>query len=235
MATVRIVTAVFGGEPYARFALVFRASCRQAMPGVRFSTVKGRTPVDDGRPWDCRMNTEKLRLWMEAAERWPRENLVLADCDMLAVGDVTHVFEDHGFDIGYTARSESLPLNGGILFIRPTRAARRWLAALARINAAMRRDPAFHAPYRDRYHGMNQAAMGFLLEQPIASVRVRAFPCRRYNAVGLDDWRKMGPETVFVHVKSSLRKVVLGRPVSRSESAACAEAAALWRAVEAAA
>lgn len=231
---MRIVTVVFGGDPYVRFAHVFRRSVQRAMPAVRFTALRGRKPIDDGRPWDCRMNTEKLRLWVAAAERYTGEDLILADCDMLAVGDAAHVFEDRDFDIGYTTRSEGLPLNGGILFVRPTRAARRWLRALERVNAEMRADPEFHAPWRQRYHGMNQAAMGYLIEYPLAGVRVRPFPCRRYNAVSLADWSSIDGGTVFVHVKSSLRKVVLGLPVTTREAAACARAAQLWREAEAA-
>lgn len=233
MAPVRIVTVVFGGDPYVRMARVFRRSCRLAMPAARFTQMRGLTPADDGRPWDCRMNTEKLRLWVEAAERYQAENLVLADCDMLAVGDVRHVFEDRGFDIGYTARTRGLPLNGGVLFVRPTAAARRWLAKLVAVNEVMRSDESFHRPYRARYHGMNQAAMGFMLENPLAAIRVRAFPCARYNAVSLEDWQGIGAETVFVHVKSALRKVVLGLPVDWQEAAACALAAQRWHEAEA--
>lgn len=230
---MRIVTVVFGGEPYTRFARVFHASVRKAMPRARFTTLRGRLPAEDGRPWDCRMNTEKLRLWLKAAERYPAEDLILADCDMLAVGDAAHVFARRDFDIGYTERSESLPLNGGILFVRPTRAARRWLRALERTNAEMRANPEFHAPWRQRYHGMNQAAMGYLVEHPLSGVRVRPFPCRRYNAVSLADWDSLDGETVFVHVKSSLRKVVLGLPVRAHDGAICERAAQLWRETEA--
>jgi hypothetical protein len=230
--TVRIVTVVFGGEPYTQMARVFRRSCRLAMPEVRFTQLQGQTPAEDGRPWDCRMNTEKLRLWVEASGRYGDENLVLADCDMLAVGDVRHVFADRSFDVGYTRRSEILPLNGGILFVRPTLAARRWLAALWRINEAMREDPAFHAPFRARYHGMNQAAMGYLIEQPVAGVRVRAFPCSRYNLLG-NDLIQPDPDAVFVHIKSALRKLILGQPVGARDRALYGPMAARWHAIEA--
>lgn len=226
------MTAVFGGEPYERLSRVFRRSCELAMPGAAFSLIRSTAPAEDGRPWDCRMNTRKLELWAEAAERHPSEALILADCDMLALGNAAPAFADSSFDIGYTRRSSILPLNGGILFVRPTRAARRWLRALVRVNEAMRGDPAFHGPFRARYHGMNQAAMGYLIEHPLAGVRVRAFPCRIWNAVGLEDW--VAPDgAVFVHVKSSLRKVILGRQVSPQEARACATVAARWRAVEA--
>jgi hypothetical protein len=228
VAALRIVTVVFGGEPYETLARVFERSVEIAMPAARFTRLECPVPVEDGRPWDCRMNTAKLRLWIEAAERYPGDNLVLADCDMLAVGDAAAAFADRDYDIGYTTRASLLPLNGGILFVRPTRAARRWLRALWQVNEDMRTDPEFHGPWRRLYHGMNQAAMGCLIEYPLKGVRVRAFPGARFNMIG-QSWVALGPESVFIHVKSTLRRAVLGEQLSPRDERLCRAAAERWR------
>jgi len=160
-------------------------------------------------------NTYKLAFWVAAVEEayLDGENLILSDSDMLCTGNPEPVFERE-FDIAYTVRDDhtNIPLNGGVVYVKPTEAARRFMQEWLKIDERMYEDWNFHQPWRIKYAGQNQASFGYLLENPVEGVTLLELPTRIYNAVNTD-WHRIGSDTVFIHIKSQLRKAVLrGEP-----------------------
>lgn len=110
------------------------------------------------------MNTHKLEAFVQFASK-SDDDLIFLDCDMLVLGDPAEIFVDD-FDAAYTAADYDRypPFNCGLLAFRNTLAGRGRLVALRDMNRRMHNDPEFHAEYRRKYQGINQSALGALLE-----------------------------------------------------------------------
>jgi len=178
------------------------------MPSAEFVEILIPAPAMDTTRFIA-SNTEKLHVWRDYMEM-ATEPVVFCDCDMLACGDASTAF-DQPFDVAITAMTQPSrwKYNGGIVFARPTEKARVFFSEWARINDKMVSDPAFHEPYRIKYAGINQAALGWMLEN---GWRPEELPCKKYNACARD-WPNIDRETVFIHVKDLLKNMVLaGRP-----------------------
>jgi hypothetical protein len=197
-------------DVWTRLLNVFKASIKRHMPETRIVECKIDKPAyNSSRPNNATYNTEKLKLWkryMDVAD----DNTIFADCDMLALHSAAGAF-DTDFDIGMTFRpvNSQPPMNGGIVFARPTKQAREFFEMWLEINDKMYADPPFHHKWRNRYLGMNQAAFGHMWETGMCDhIRTQIFPTRIWNAVN-QDWKYIDNETVFVHIKSELRRAVL--------------------------
>ena len=87
---MRICTVQFDrglGADYAELLSVFRRSLAAAMPDVALDEiVLGDKPKDYKHEWTYQSNTIKLEAWVKYVEE-ADEELILADCDMLATGD----------------------------------------------------------------------------------------------------------------------------------------------------
>ena len=219
---MRIVTVSFNypqrlkRPDYHRLLEVFERSVRHNMPKCEFRSIVIDPPDHEGAvKIPFLSNTFKLAIWVEEAHAAlaDNENLILADCDMLCTGDAGAAFEQD-FDIGYTVRDDhtNIPMNGGIVFVKPTFAAARFMTQWGEVDRRMYSDWNFHQPWRIKYAGQNQASFGYLLENPVSGVNMREFQTRVWNAVNTD-WNRLTTETVFIHIKSQLRKAVLrGEP-----------------------
>lgn len=218
---MRLVTVSFNypkqlkRPDYARLLDVFEASVKRHIPGCEMRSIRMDPPDHRGvRKVPFLSNTKKLQIWTQEVRSAVAdgENLIVADCDMLCTGDPSHVFQDKGFDVAYTVRDDhtNIPLNGGILFVRPTEASVRFFDRWAEVDTAMYEDWNMHVPWRIKYAGMNQASFGYLLENQgeVPGVRLKELPTRFYNAVNTD-WHRITSQTVFIHIKSKLRKYVL--------------------------
>jgi hypothetical protein len=212
---VKIVTVQFDyplelNKPkYSKLLEAFRRSVRLTMPGATFE--EHRIPAPDpveGRDLAFVSNTVKLQKWVEVMDS-ANEPVIFADCDMLATGCAKHVF-DRDFDVAYTARTQPSRciINGGVIFAKPTAYARAFFRRFLEVNLKMFDDPGFHAPWKQKYVGYNQAAFGYLLENPDYQAALLELPCRVYNAVD-NDWHMIDGNTVFVHIKGQLRRYVL--------------------------
>lgn len=197
--------------PYQQLHDVFRTSFIEHNPDIPFVTIRIEVPID--RSHDdagCWSNTAKLRAWTKFI-RETDDDVILADCDMFCIGSAARAF-DIEFDIAYTKLTvpqRGRPLNGGIVMVRNTIAARRWITRLMWVNEAMYTDPAFHQRWRRKYAGMNQSAMGYMIETaPIGDCAVHAYSTSEWNAVDCD-WRVIDESTVFVHMKSALRRAAV--------------------------
>ncbi len=201
---MQIVSVVFGKPVYHRLARVWEWSTRRHHPDatVKLVDVGGETQ-------DHQSNNEyKLTKWARIVEETD-DDLILMDSDMLVLGDISHVFEQE-FDVCYTKRTRSgMPLNGGVLFVRPYNPGvremfRDWL----KVDAGVRRGK--YKEYKKwitKYGGQNQASFGYMLDKCLLNIRVAHVPCTSYNCCQ-EEWRFVDDSTRVIHVKSSLRKSV---------------------------
>lgn len=178
------------------------------MPSARFIEIH-LDPPETILPRFIASNTDKLHVWRDYMET-ATEPVIFADCDMLACGDASQAF-GQSFDMAITAMTQPSrwKYNGGIVFARPTEKARVFFREWSRSNDKMVVEPEFHKPYMIRYAGINQAALGWMLEN---GWRPNELPCRVFNACA-KDWPHIDGETVFIHVKDQLKNMVLaGKP-----------------------
>lgn len=215
---MKIVTTRFkyAGKPFNYKVMhdVFVRSCRKEMPGVKVVTldIDNVVPKKDGKRPGCLSNTVKLEKFAEYVKGCD-EDLILADCDMLCNGDARRAFEDYDFDIAITVKEEGhntrCRINGGIIFVRNTPEAKAWIAEFNNVNKRMYEDLEFHNKWIKKYFGMNQSAMGYMLET-YDKARVIELPTVIWNNCD-PDWNYITDETVFVHIKSALRDAVFSR------------------------
>ena len=189
------------------------------MPDVNFIELRPTPPAyETHRIPGFLDNTIKLQLWLDVFKK-TNDNIIFADCDMLATQTAYHAF-DPDFDIAYTERSEVLriPLNGGIVMTKPTEAAYRFMNEFQEINNIMFENPDFHEIWRCKYAGMNQAAFGCVLETGINGAKVHKYKTNIWNAIECD-LDLITDETVFIHFKSKLRRVILATLPPKAEYA----------------
>lgn len=140
-------------------------------------------------------NRKKLDQWIALFDR----DTVFLDCDMLLLKDIAAGFDmiDH---IGIAKRT-NLPLNGGVIFAKYTEASIEFMKEWAEIDKRMLEDSEFHGPYHDKYAGLNQSSLGYLLENGYSEYVTR-IP-ESYNLC--EDWEGW-EEAHLIHLKGTLRR-----------------------------
>lgn len=228
---MRIATACFDYDDrfdFHRLLEVFQRSVSRNMPGVEIDVLNVKPPktVYPGNMLSWSSNTAKLRAWAKYVATIT-ENTVICDCDMLCLRSIEPAFEQP-FDIAYTERTtEHIPMNGGMLFVRPTDASRAFFQRWHEVNLRMYRDKTLHFSWKRRYAGMNQAAFGYMIAHE-PGVQLQVFPCREWNACN-EDWPHIDESTRMVHVKGALRKYVLADVGMAGVPGELQRAVGLWR------
>ena len=214
---MQIVTVQFNyknGPDYAELMDVFKKSVKTYQPDCEFHDIRIDTPEKDiNKPYFMTYNTIKLEYWVDFLKH-TKENVIFSDCDMMMLRSAAHAF-DPDFDVAYTKRQiiYKAPLNGGIMFARPTDKAIDFFKELLEINQRMYEDEVFHHPWLLKYVGMNQAAMGYILEKGNRSgALLHEYLTPQWNAVE-GDWPRINEETVFCHLKGKLRIAIQRRHV----------------------
>lgn len=224
---MQIVTVCFDYDDRPEFAKlleVFRYSVKKHMPDSDYIEYRDKPPEYDGRNHGYLDNTFKLKIWAEHMAG-TKENTIFIDCDMMALRNAKHAFYEK-FDIAYTACPDGymVPLNGGVIFAKPTELAREFFSRLRTINDKMYHDYEFHKPWQDKYHGMNQSAMGYILENMCHDINIKKYMTREWNAIECD-WRMINDSTVFCHINKQLRRNVLAR---KYPAGALSKPMAMW-------
>lgn len=210
---MQIVTVCFDYQDRPEFGIlldVFRASIKRHMPDVEYVEYRPEPPEYDGRNHGYLDNTFKLKIWCDHMAKTDKK-VIFIDCDMLALRSARHAFKSP-FDIAYTAcpNGYMVPLNGGVIMARPTDKARLFFERLRDVNDQMYNNYEFHKPWQDKYHGMNQSAMGYVLENASSDINILQYRTREWNAIECD-WRHINSDTVFCHINKALRRAVLKR------------------------
>jgi len=204
---MRIFTVVFdrpGQKKYSRLLNVFLKSCAAKMPNVEVDVlrIKGPDTMTLGHRVACEDNTEKLAFWVDYIKK-AKEPVALMDCDILIRGDIRDAF-DHEFDVAYTLNGAG-GLNAGVVFVRPTQYSVEFFELWKEINDQMFFDESFHRKWRKKYIGMNQTALGYILEHPdLHSASLKFLPSHVYNAADYDH-PVVDDATKVLHVKGDLR------------------------------
>lgn len=208
---MRVLTLKFDkSEPDRDYDIlldVFRYSVQKHMPKVRFETIiPPLPPPDKDKVYFMTKNTVKLGCWVDAVLK-SDEDTIIMDCDMLLLRDISQAFEQD-FDIALTRRyNYYVPYNGGMIFVRPNTKSTRFLLKWKDINQKMYEDEEFHRPWRKKYAGMNQASLGWAVENIGAELNLVSLPCQEWN-ICQEDWAKIDENSRCVHIKSKLRKAV---------------------------
>jgi hypothetical protein len=205
---VKICAVVFdypGQTMFSDLVRVLEYSAGKFCPRAKFELVRLRAPNDPGT---FTSNTVKMREWLRVLGE-TGDDVVFMDGDMLILRDIASAFDDD-FDVGYTARTQptKIPMNGGVVFVKNTPAARHFMEMWNAADDKMYANGAFHQQWRTKYSGINQAAFGYMIERAQHGAKLRAFPCREWNACGGTDWCNLS-STRILHVKSDLRRMVI--------------------------
>lgn len=222
---LKIVSVQFdyrGVNKYSILSKVFEHSVKKNCPNAELEMLKVKPPELQRRSKSKSFasNTLKLELWLDVLKNTD-DNVVFMDCDMIVLKDISEAF-NYDFDIGYTVRTNSSkPFNGGVVFVKNTLNAIKFIELWKEINRRMYNDYTFHMPYRTKYAGMNQASFGYLLEKKNYEAKLKKFRCDIWNACD-DNWRNISIDTKVMHIKGGLRRTVLSpRPInSRYDRAA---------------
>lgn len=198
---------------YKNLNTAYKNSIRENMPDAGIDEILLKPMVKDiHKGWVYTANTIKLKAWVDYLEK-TNEPVIFSDCDMLAIGDGSKAFiENPDFDIAFTGNlnSKNIPLNGGIVFVRPNERSRSFFRHWLKINEMLYNDEILHRKYRARWAGMNQAALGYMFDNGYPECKILFLPRKRWNATE-GYWQKIDKDTVFVHVKEALRKLVLNK------------------------
>ena len=206
---MKIITTYFdhpGRLDYSRLHRVWRASVEATMPDAEALTLSPALQEAWSNRPSWQNNRAKMEAWGKVADNLD-EPTILMDCDMLVRSDLSSAFEsvEH---VGLTKRTECRwPINGGVVFLQPTDEARRFLRIWNKLDRKLYQDKALHHYWRERFGGMNQAALGLMLTNYDVA-EPQYFPCAKWNACD-EDWANVGTATRVVHYKGDLRKATL--------------------------
>lgn len=206
---VEVVTTVFdthSRNKYTRLRDVLVGSMSENMPDATLTVLElPRVGEKEGVHQGFVNNHYKLRAQLDYVGTITHPT-ILIDIDTMVLKPLESAFESE-FDVGVTKRNHKrLPLNGGVIFLHPTEGAQKWLhdmrSADERLEAG---DPEICA-FMERYGGVNQSAMGYLLEtHSVEDVRYKWFDGRIWNACDRADWKAVSKKTRVIHIKSQLR------------------------------
>lgn len=175
-------------------------------------------------------NTVKLEHWaMLIAEAEDGDRVLLMDADTLVRQSLDSIWSEP-FDLAYTVRPPicRFPLNAGVVFARVSPGVRRFFTRWVQQNRLVLGNTYAMQPWRRRFGGLNQAALGKLLAEGDAEgLDLRELPCLEWNCED-STWAAFDPAvTRIVHIKSALRfAIVQGGQVPAGAGPLVAE----WRA-----
>jgi hypothetical protein len=216
--TPRLVSVHFGtaaGDQWPRLARVLAWSARRHCPDwevdVRaFEPAPCRAPSASA---SCVANTQKLDEWARVVTAAADgDHLALLDADTMIVNPLDAVW-DGAFDLAYTVRppASPYPINAGVVFVRVGPGTRAFVTRWRDENRRMLRDRDHHAKWRKRYGGINQAALGCLLEQGGHNLALAPLPCQAWNCEDAS-WEAFDVATTrIVHIKSGFRRALFLR------------------------
>jgi len=209
---MQIVTTYFDVNTDDRYGTLYRVlerSVNKNSDGAKFRGVKLRMSDEHYHPIKaCGYNTLKLKEWVMQSKCGG--NVCLVDCDMMLLKSISCIFQ-LDFDVAFTKRSYGcrLPINCGVVFVKPTDRAYAFMDMWYESNMKLFKDQKLHKPWREKYGGMNQASLGYVLENCNYSANVILIPCKDWNSCD-DDWENMDCDTRLIHVKGKLRRACFG-------------------------
>lgn len=212
MTPPRLESCYFGTDAvWARMAAVLEMTAAEHCPGWQVSVQRVEpTPLVSalGVPSHAR-NTEKMAEWhrivMASADG---DRVLLLDADTFIVRSLDDVW-DLPFDLAYTTKPSRFPFNSGVVFLRISDRVKGFVDDWHAENQRMLQDRNYHQPWRTKYGGINQAALGAILNRNgLHGLHVLTLPCREWNCEDSSWWTTTPADARIVHVKSALRKSI---------------------------
>jgi hypothetical protein len=233
-----LAAAYFGsghaGDQYGRLARVLDYTARLHCPDwtIRVERLKAPPSFSSALGVASHVtNSQKLEWWRSVVvDAEDGDRVLLIDADMMITRPLEDVWRIP-FDLAYTYRQEGrLPLNGGVVFVRVSPAARRFVDRWFAMNQRFLANANEHRHWRTKYAGINQAAFGYMLERERdPAVTIAKLTCHEWNAENTA-WAKFDPNvTRIVHLKSGLRRALFGMPARPEHK----RLITLWHALEA--
>lgn len=221
---------------WPRLAHVLTATARQHCPDwtVWVESLPSPKAVLRATPGHV-ANTHKLDRWCEMVTSAPDgARVLLIDADTVILRSLDPIWEQL-FDVAYTIRPvpSRFPINAGVVAVRVNARSRAFVTAWRDENRRMLADPARHLPWRKKFGGINQSALGAVLaSKATRELGLTQLPCAEWNCED-STWSAFDPAvTRILHVKSQLRLAIFQ---GVSGAARWKPLVALWRARELAA
>lgn len=166
------------------------------------------SPNDPRYRFKINTNSQKLNIFnkiVQAAD----EDIIFTDCDMILTQDISELF-DRVRTIGYTYADypRSVPFNGGVLVVKNNQQAKDEFDELTDLNNVMVEKPLYHSKFRQKYQGINQSAMGAMLERGVTWTRL---PMSIYNLA--ENWHVPIEQTKLIHYKGKLQDAIFNKPI----------------------
>ncbi len=238
---MKLITTYFpspaGGDMYGRMLRALRNSVAANCPTQPLEVIDptemslptgiGSGAANSNARLSFQCNTAKMRLWESVvADAEDGECLALIDADVIVLRPLADVFSAE-FDLAMTWRPEGakFPFNSGVVFVRVNDRTREFFAEWRRVNDEFLADGERHQQFRARYGGINQAALGAMLESDLAAnLNILKLDCEEWNCED-STWALANDATRVVHIKGRLRKAIFrGGP----RDAATAPLVDLW-------
>lgn len=197
----------WGGKDWDRSAAVLAGSLRRHCPewGQSFAALKNALSSK------LIGNTLKLAVWADALDHLPNGvQVVLMDADLLVRAPLDPIW-DRDFDLAFTARPEGAryPFNCGVVALRLSNVTRAAIRLWQQMDAGLWRNRATLSKLRAKYGGINQSALGVLLESGKLDVlRLAWLPCAEWNCE--DSTWANSENARIVHLKDNLGRCALG-------------------------
>lgn len=190
---------------YSTMAEVLKYTAKKYCPECDFELIKLKAPMRDG-PRSFTSNTVKMDCWIDLLNN-SDDDVLFLDCDMIILQNLHSVLSGN-YDIGITKRTKSrVPYNGGFVVVKNNDKARDFMLLWQDVNTKMYKDRLFHSKWRNKYAGMNQAALGYILEKEKFLACINYLPCKIWNSCD-DDWKFLNAETKVIHIKGNLRRAI---------------------------
>lgn len=216
VAVIRELHSVFfaaadgRGDRWRRMARVLDHSARAAMPDWSVSVRMHTPPALSGQSASFVSNTHKLDEWERViAEAPDGAEIVLIDTDTMILGPLDAAF-DGDDDVRFTRKYNTarFVLNGGVVVVRVNERSRAFMRAWRERNAEFFGDELARAKWIATYGGLNQSALGSLLEEK-HDAKVGFLDCAEWNACYEPLWQRAASiGAKVVHFKSHLRQAL---------------------------
>jgi hypothetical protein len=232
---VRIDSVLFGGDRnYQRLARVLEASAAIHSPATPLTI--HRIVGADADIVELGHHRQRVNLTHNARKTRHHHAIVqsaadgeligLLDCDTMVTGDLSEMAR-YDFDLAITERpaGSKFKYNSGVVFVRASLATRIFYDAWLEWTLKMLGNSSLHARWKRVYGGINQSALGYLLEVLRLPIRVEVLPCAIWNSTK-ETWAEFSEETKVVHLLGELRSAALrGKTLGSSP---VAQLAKLW-------
>lgn len=216
---------------FQRMKNVFIHSLKKHAPDVDLIELKTEYPKQtfNSKAPSHFENVYKLGIWKDALNNSDTP-ILLIDCDMLILKDISVIENMNLKDITLTTRREkqyttTANCNAGFIYIKPTQRAKEFFEEWYNLSLEFDpKKPKWASLYK-KYLGATQTTLGYIRESGKYEDIISELPCYIWNCANLDYPLKTD-DTKVLHIKSKLRKHILNK--ARTTETKILQLADLW-------